>query len=66
MTTGLMGPLEECRNTVARHDILVFIAWVGLTKFLLLLVDQDRFQALIEALVDILELVQLLNLSESI
>ena len=63
MTTGLMGPLEECRDTVARQDYPVLI---GLVPLLLFLVNQDGFQTLLQAFVDVAKLSQVLQLSESI
>ena len=56
MTTGLMGPLEERRSSVARHDYPVLMPEVGLVPFPLFLVDQDGFQTLIQAFADISKL----------
>ena len=53
VTTGLVGPLEECRNTVARQDYLVLMPVVGLVTLPLVLVDQSGFQTLIQAFVDV-------------
>ena len=66
MTTGLMGPLEERLDSVARHDYPVLMPEVGLVPFLLVLVDQDGFETLLQAFVDIPKLLQVLHLSESI
>ena len=46
MTTGLMGPLQECRDTVPRHDYPVLMPEVGLVPLPLLLLDQGGFQTL--------------------
>ena len=64
MTIGLMGPFEKSQNTVTRYDNLVFMQEVGPITFPVLLVDQDRFQALLKAFVDIAKLLWVLNLSE--
>ena len=66
MTTGLMGLLEESRNSVARHDYPVLMPKVGLIPFPLFLVDQDGFQTLLHAFVDIPKLLQVPHLLESI
>ena len=66
MTTGLMGPLEQPLDCVARHDYPVLMPEVGLVSFPLFLVDQDGFQTLLHAFVDIPKLLQVLHLSESI
>ena len=66
VTTRLMGPLEECRYMVARHNYLVVMPEVGLVPLSLLPVDQDGFQTLLQAFVYILRLLQVLNLLESI
>ena len=66
MTTGLMGPLQECRDTGARHDYPVLMPEVGLVPLPLFLVDQDGFQTLLQAFVDVSKLFQVLHLSESI
>ena len=66
MTTGLIGPLEECRDTVARHDYPVLMPELGLVPLPLLLVDQGVFQTLLHAFVDVPKLLQVLNLLESI
>ena len=66
MTTGLMGPPEERRDSVARNDYLVLMPEVGLVPFPLFLVDRDGFQTLLQALVDIPKLLQVLHLSDSI
>ena len=42
MTTGLMRPLEERRDSVARHDYPVLMAEVGLVPFPLFLVLSPR------------------------
>ena len=65
MTTGLMGPLEECRDTVARHDYLVLMPEVGLVTLPLVLVDQGGFQTLLQAFVGVPKLFQVLRLLES-
>ena len=66
MTTGLMGPLDECRDMVARHDYPVLMQEVRLVPLPLLLVDQDRFQTLLQAFVDVPTLLQALDLLECI
>ena len=66
MTTGLMGPLEERQNLFPRHDYPVPMREVGLVPLPLYLVDQDGFQTLLQAFVDIPKLLQVLHLSESI
>ena len=43
MTTGLIGPLEQSQDPVARQESLVFMPEVGLASLPLLLFDQDRF-----------------------
>ena len=53
VTTGLMGLLEECRDTVARHDYPVLMPEIGLVPLPLFLVDQDGFQTLLQAFVDV-------------
>ena len=63
MTTGLMGPLEERRDSVARDDYPVLMPEVALVPFSLFLVDQDVFQTLLQAIVDIPKLLQVLHLS---
>ena len=60
-----MGPLEESRGTIARHNYCVPMPEVGLVTLPLLLVDQDRFLTLLEAFVDIPRLLQVLDLLES-
>ena len=52
MTTGVMGPLEERPDSVARHDYPVLMPEVGLVPFPLILVDQYGFQTLFQAFVD--------------
>ena len=66
MTTRLMRSLEECRDTVAKHDYPVLMPEVGLVPFPLCLVDQDGFQTLLPAFVDVPKLLQVLDLFESI
>ena len=66
MTTRLMGPLEQCQDTVARHDYLVLMPEVGLVPLPLLLFDEDRFQTFLQAFLDISGLLQVLYLLESI
>ena len=66
MTTRLMGPLEKCRDTVARQDYPVLMPEVGLVPLPLLLVEQDGFQTLLQAFVDVPKIFQLLHLLESI
>ena len=66
MTTRLIGPLEESRDTVARHNYPVRILEVGFVTLPLFLADQDSFQTLLHAFVDILKLLQVLDLLESI
>ena len=66
MTTRLMGPLEECRDTVARYYYPVLMPEVGLVPFALFLIDQDGFQTLLQAFVDIIKVLQVLDLFESI
>ena len=66
MTTTLMGPLEECRDTVARYDYPVVMPEVGLVPLPLFLVDQNGFQTLLWAFVDVPKLPQALELLESI
>ena len=61
-----MGPLEECQDTVARHDYPVIMPEVGLVTLPLFLVDQHGFQTLLQAFVDVPKLFQVLHLSESI
>ena len=58
MTTGLMGPLEDCGLTVARHDYPVLMPEVGLVPLPLFMVDQDGFQTLLQAFVDVPKLSQ--------
>ena len=65
-TTGLMGPLEERQDSVATHDYPVLMPELGLVPFPLFLVDQDGFKTLLQAIVDIPELLHVLYLSESI
>ena len=60
MTTRLMCPLEECPNTVARHDSPVLMPEVGPVRLPLLLVDQGGFQTLLQAFVDVPKLFQVL------
>ena len=66
MTTRLMGSLEECRDTVPRHDYPVLMPEVGLVTLPLVLVDQGGFQTLLQAFVDVPKLFQVLHLLESI
>ena len=66
MTTGLMGPLEECRDTVARHDYPVLMAEVGFIPLPLPLIDQGGLQMLLQAFVDVPRLFQVPHLLESI
>ena len=66
MTTRLRGPLEECGDTVARHDYPVLMPEVGLVPLPLFLVDQNGFQSLFQAFVDVLKLLQVLDLFDSI
>ena len=66
MTGRLMGPLEECQDTVARRDSPVLMLEVGLVPLTLLLVDQDVLQTLIQAFVDFPKLLQVLDLFESV
>ena len=66
MTTGLMGPLEKCRDTVARHKYPVLMPEVGLITLPLVLVDQGGFQTLLQALVHVPKLFQVLHLLDSI
>ena len=48
-----MGSLEECRDTVARHDYPVLMPEVGLVPLAPFLVDQDGFQTLLQAFVNV-------------
>ena len=66
MTSGLLGPFGESRNTVARHGYSGFMPQVGLIQFPLLLVDQDRFQAFHRSFVGIRKPLPVLDFSESI
>ena len=61
-----MCPLEQCRDTVARHDYPVLMPEVGLVTLSLVLVDQSGFQILLQALVDDPKLFQVLHLLVSI
>ena len=56
MTTRLMGPLEEGRDTVTRHDYPVLMPEVGPVPLAFFLVDRDGFQPLLQAFVDVLKL----------
>ena len=58
-----MGPPEECRDTVDRHDYPVLMPEVGPVPLPLFVVDQDGFQMLLQAFVDVLKLLQVLSLS---
>ena len=51
---------------VARHDYPVLMPEVGLVPLPLLLVDQGRFQTLLQAFVDIPKHLQVLDLLDSI
>ena len=66
MTTRLMGPIEECQDTIARHDYPVRIPDVGLVRLPLFLVDQDGFRKLLQAFVNVSKLLQVLDLLDSI
>ena len=66
ITSGLMGSIEECRDTIARHNYPVLMPEVGLVPLPLLLVDQDGFQTLLPTFVDIPKVLQVLYLLESI
>ena len=66
MTTGLMGPLEECRNLVTRDDYPVLIPEEGPVLLSLLPFDLDGFQTSLHAFVDVSKRLQVLNLLESI
>ena len=66
MTTRPVGPLEECRSTVAKHDYPVFLPEVGLAPLPLLLLDRAGFQTFLQAFVDVLKVFQVLHLLESI
>ena len=66
MATWVIGLLEDNRDTVARHHDPVFMPELGCISFPLLLVNQDKFQMLLEACVDISKLLQVLRLSEAI
>ena len=59
-------PLEECGDTVARQDYPVLIPEVGLVPLPLFLVDQDGFQTLLQAFVDVFKFLQVLDLFDSI
>ena len=66
MTSGLMRPLEEWRNTVAIHDYRLLMPEVGLVPLPLVLVDQGGFQMLLQAFLDVPKLFQVLHLLASI
>ena len=66
MTTRLMGQLGESCDTVATHDYRVLMPEVGLFRLALFLVDQNGFQTLLQAFVDIPKLLQVNDLLESI
>ena len=42
-----MGQVQECQDTIARHDYTVLMLEVGLVPLPLLLVDQGGFPTLL-------------------
>ena len=66
MTSRLMGPLEECWDTVARHECPVLMPEVSLVPLSLLLVQKDGLETVLQVFVDIPKLFQVLHLLEPI
>ena len=66
MTAGLMGPLQQRWDSVTGYPDAVLVPEVALVPLPLLLVDQEGFKALFQALIDIPKLLQVFRLLESI
>ena len=66
MTAGVMGPPQQRWDSVTGYHAAVLVAEVALVPLPLIFVDQEGFKALLQALVDILKLLQVFPLFESI